>query len=115
MDEADVDRYLSRIGYEGGREPTLENIRQLQLQHNRSVPFENLNRHIGKEIVVDDLAILKTKVLDEKRGGYCFELNHLFFHLLRALGYQVKTHLARYVQSTQQYNPIISTGLTALC
>lgn len=95
MEGDDVERYLSRIGYDGGREPTLSNLRLLQLQHNRAVPFENLNRHLGRDIVVDDLAVLKAKVFEEKRGGYCFELNQLFFHLLRALGYDVSTHLAR--------------------
>eukprot|EP01031_Cornospumella_fuschlensis_P028845 gene28845-34814_t len=111
MDKADIERYLSRIGYEGGREPTLDTLRELQLQHNRAVPFENLNRHLGRDIFVNDLAVLKAKVFDEKRGGYCFELNQLFFHLLIALGFQVDTHLARILWEVP---PDQSTGLTHL-
>lgn len=84
----DIGQYLRRLGYEGPREPTLELLRGLHLRHLESVPFENLDIHSRRPIVVDEAAFFD-KVVRRHRGGFCYELNGLFAALLRALGYQV--------------------------
>eukprot|EP01039_Chlorochromonas_danica_P005041 gene5041-5534_t len=95
LSPGDIERYLACIGVEDRPQPTLEALRHLQLSHIQNIPFENLNIHISRPIIVHDLEVIKRKVFDEKRGGYCFELNQLFYHLLLSLGYQVTTHVAR--------------------
>lgn len=83
----DVDAYLSRIGYEGSREPNEQNLHRLVYCHQTSVPFESLDLSLWHHPLNLDTAHLYEKVVEHRRGGYCFELNGLFVCLLRALGY----------------------------
>lgn len=59
-----------------------------------AVPFENLDIHIGRTIVCDEARFLH-KIIAERRGGFCYELNGAFAALLRALGYEVTLLSAR--------------------
>lgn len=93
----DVGEYLQRLGYDGPREPTLETLRALHPRHLESVPFENLDVHAQRPIVLDEAAIFD-KVVRRRRGGFCYELNGVFAALLRALGFQV-TYLSGRVSS----------------
>jgi N-hydroxyarylamine O-acetyltransferase len=90
FDAATLDAYLDRLGWGGERPPapTLDNLRALHLAHLRVVPFENLSIHLGEPIVLDEAALV-SKVVDRRRGGFCYELNGAFAALLERLGYQV--------------------------
>ena len=80
--------YLSRIGAETPRAPTAEALRDLHAAHLRTVPFENLDIDRGVPIVLEQDRILK-KVVADRRGGFCYELNTAFHWLLTELGYRV--------------------------
>lgn len=99
MSEVDMDvpKYLSRIGFSGPTEPTLEVLRSLHASHLRSVPFENLTIHSGGRVRLD-LPLLYEKIVDQRRGGFCYEVNGLFSWLLRTLGFQL-TMLSAQVRS----------------
>jgi N-hydroxyarylamine O-acetyltransferase len=84
----DVDSYLRRIRYSGSLVPTIETLRELHVAHLLTVPFENLSIHSGQPIVLDDAALFE-KIVERRRGGFCYELNGLFAGLLRALGFDV--------------------------
>uniref|UniRef100_A0A8C3H792 arylamine N-acetyltransferase n=1 Tax=Chrysemys picta bellii TaxID=8478 RepID=A0A8C3H792_CHRPI len=84
----DVGAYLSRIGYQGPTEPTLETLRGLHRCHLFSVPFESLSVHCGEPITLA-LPLLYDKIVRRRRGGFCYENNGLFQWLLRALGFCV--------------------------
>lgn len=86
--------YLSRIGYSGPTVPTAETLRALHHAHLLAVAFENLDISLGRKIVVDEDAILR-KVVELRRGGFCYELNSAFAALLRALGFEVMLLSAR--------------------
>ncbi|GGY12012.1 arylamine N-acetyltransferase family protein [Streptomyces djakartensis] len=88
MDSAQVDAYLRRLGAEHPAWPTVDALRELQLRHLRTVPFENLSIHLGEEIVLEEKRLLD-KVVGARRGGFCYELNGSFGALLAALGYDV--------------------------
>lgn len=90
----DADAYLRRIGAERPAAPTAEALRGLQLAHLRSVPFENLSIHLGEDIELDEKALV-AKVVEGRRGGFCYELNGAFGALLAALGYDVTLLQAR--------------------
>ena len=92
----DLDSYLRRIGYSGPRSPTLATLRALQSHHPRAIPFENLDTLAGRAIRLD-LDSLQRKLVHGRRGGYCFEQNLLFKHVLAALGLQVTALAARVV------------------
>src|SRR5258708_13156169 len=84
----DVQDYLNRINYQGPLAPTAETLRQLQVAHLLTVPFENLSIHGREPIVLEDEALFQ-KIVNRRRGGFCYELNGLFAALLRALGFKV--------------------------
>jgi N-hydroxyarylamine O-acetyltransferase len=86
--------YLDRIGYSGSTDPSAETLRALHRAHMLAVPFENLDIHIGRKIVCDEARFLH-KIIAERRGGFCYELNGAFAALLRALGYEVTLLSAR--------------------
>jgi N-hydroxyarylamine O-acetyltransferase len=83
-----IEAYLKRINYNGPITPTPETLRDLQVAHLLTVPFENLSIHSGEPIVLDEDALF-TKIVEKKRGGFCYECNGLFAALLRALGFEV--------------------------
>lgn len=97
----DVNRYLARINLTGPFEPTAENLLTLQKAHLFSVPYENLDILANRPIVLDKDALYE-KIVLRRRGGYCFELNELFGHLLRALGYDVIDCFGRFLRGEKE-------------
>lgn len=90
----DLDAYCARIGYHGGREPSLATLREIQWRHISSIPFENLASLAGDPVPLD-LAALQAKMVRGRRGGYCFEHNLLYAAALQRLGYVVTGLAAR--------------------
>lgn len=99
-----TDAYLARIGYDGPRTPSAETLRALHVRHLLTVPFENLDIHWKRPIVVDEGRFLQ-KILDERRGGFCYELNGAFAALLRELGFDVTMLSARVISADGTYGP----------
>lgn len=86
--------YLSRIRYAGPIVPNAETLRSLHRAHMFAVPFENLDISLGRKIICDESRFLH-KIVEERRGGFCYELNGAFAALLRELGFQVTPLSAR--------------------
>ena len=82
-----VSDYLERIGYYGSTAPTLQTLIDLQRCHLYAVPFENL------ELLKDGFEpalsrdYLYDKIVRQRRGGVCHELNTSFYYLLTAMGF----------------------------
>ena len=92
-----IDRYLDWIRAPRAQPaPDAGALAALQRAHLRAVPFENLDISLGRPIQLDGPALVG-KVIDRRRGGYCYELNGLFAALLRGLGYSVTLVSARVV------------------
>ncbi|GAA1313226.1 arylamine N-acetyltransferase [Saccharothrix xinjiangensis] len=98
MDDRKIDTYLDRIG--ATRTAT---VAELHERHLRAVPFENLDIHLGEEIVLDEDRLVD-KIVHRRRGGFCYELNGAFAALLRALGHDVEP-LAAKVFADGAYGP----------
>lgn len=90
----DLDAYCQRVGYTGERTPTLATLRALQQCHLQHITFENLNPLLGKPVPLD-LASLERKLVQQRRGGYCFENNLFFMAVLTELGFTVRGITAR--------------------
>jgi N-hydroxyarylamine O-acetyltransferase len=90
----DLDAYLARIGYAGSRDASRDTLKALHLLHPQAIPFENIDPFLGRPVRLD-LASLQDKLITGGRGGYCFEHNLIFMHVLRALGFQVGGLAAR--------------------
>jgi len=92
----DLDAYADRIGYAGERTASLATLRALHLAHPQAIPFENLDPLLGITPALE-LPALASKLLHAGRGGYCFEHNVLFRHVLDAIGFRVTGLAARVV------------------
>lgn len=90
----DIAAYLARIGVIGPIDLTAETLRRLHLAHLYTVPFENLDISLGREIVCDEERFFH-KIVELQRGGFCYELNGAFAALLRQLGFRVTLLSAR--------------------
>ena len=84
----DIKSYLERIDYHGELEPTAETLRKLHRAHMLAVPFENLDIHLDRPIMLNDAALF-SKIVEHRRGGFCYEMNGLFAALLSGLGFRV--------------------------
>ena len=100
----DTNTYLTRLGLSGPLPPTSETLRHLHRRHLERVPFENLDIHLGRPIVLDE-AQLFDKIVRQRRGGFCYELNGLFAELLRALGFDVTLLSARVADQDGVFSP----------
>ena len=86
--------YLNRINAEEPDAPDLNFLNRLHSRHLYSIPFENLDIHRGKEIKLEESSLEK-KIISGNRGGYCYELNGMFFLLLKELGFHARMISAR--------------------
>lgn len=96
--------YLDRLNYTGPLEPTTGTLRALHQAHLLAVPFENLDIHLGRSIVPDETAFYH-KIVERRRGGFCYELNGLFAALLRELGFAVTLLSARVARKNGSFGP----------
>ena len=99
----DLDRCMKRIGYSGARTPNIDVLRDLQLAFLIHVPFENLDIHLGRKIVLSPEGIFE-KIVSKRRGGFCYECNILFSRLLTAIGFQV-AYLSARMLNGDEVNP----------
>jgi len=95
--------YLRRIGFVGDGVLDVPPIKkdyatlsELQYRHFLTVPYENLDilRNIPLSL---DTKKLYDKIVINKRGGYCFELNAIFNWLLCEIGFKTINYFARFL------------------
>lgn len=72
----DLSQYFDRIGYSGSLDPTIETMCALQRHQTLSVPFENLDVYLQYP-VDQNIERIFNKIVLNKRGGWCYELNGL--------------------------------------
>jgi N-hydroxyarylamine O-acetyltransferase len=94
IERLDLDAYLRRVGHDGDTAPTVETLAALHRAHLAAIPFENLDVVLGRGIAVD-LDSVQAKLVERRRGGYCYEHGVLFAAVLERLGYAVERMLAR--------------------
>lgn len=95
-EKIDVGDYLTRIKL-SRKTPSLLYLKELQKAHLLHIPFENLDIHYRNKITLNYSSIFE-KLIQNKRGGFCYELNGLFYHLLYHLGFNC------YLISAKVYN-----------
>ncbi|MGK2859590.1 MAG: arylamine N-acetyltransferase family protein [Thermoanaerobaculia bacterium] len=94
MNRDDIVAYLARLGWSIPTAPDLATLAALHEAHLLVVPFENLDIHAGREIVLEPDR-LHDKLVVRKRGGFCYELNGHFASLLAGLGFDLDMLSAR--------------------
>ncbi|MBS4099426.1 MAG: arylamine N-acetyltransferase [Sulfuricella sp.] len=86
--------YFARIGYDGDARADLATAEALMRCQLFSVPFENLDVQAGKVVSLVPEEIV-AKIVGQRRGGYCYEVNGLFAMALEALGVPYRMVAAR--------------------
>ena len=89
-----LDSYFERTNYKGSTAAGEGTLRDIHIAHTLNVPFENLDVFYRKPILLDGASLYK-KMVKERRGGYCFEMNGIFSLVLQEMGFKVTNLLAR--------------------
>lgn len=100
----DLPAYIARIQYAGELAPTFQTLRALHLAHATHIPFENLDVLLKRPVLLD-LDSVFAKLVEARRGGYCFEQNALFAAVLEALGFRLARLAARVRSGAAQVRP----------
>ncbi|MFC7421341.1 arylamine N-acetyltransferase [Iodobacter arcticus] len=103
LSDKEIEQYLGRINYSGSIAVDLATLTTLHQAHMRHIPFENLDIHLNIPIDLS-LPALFTKVILKRRGGFCYELNYLFFALLSSIGFSTQLISAQ-VFNGKSYGP----------
>ena len=84
----ELSAYLDRIGYRGRPQPNLATLRALHRAHLLAIPYENLDVMLGRPVSIAPPAAY-AKLVEGRRGGWCYEMNGLFGWALEAIGFAV--------------------------
>lgn len=104
----DLQAYFDRIGLTGTVAPDREGLLAVQRAHRLAIPFENLDIPLGRGISLDPQWVFD-KLVTRRRGGYCFEQNQLFLRMLRHIGFEVRSLLARVWLMVEDVPPLTHT------
>ena len=113
LTEEQTEAYLKRIGCKRPLLLTRDTLNELVYAHQCTVPFENLTLFCQHEPIVLDTEILFEKIVTNRRGGYCFELNSLFVSLLTSLGFDVYSVMVRLQTRSEKLRPYMHRGCIA--
>jgi len=102
--DLNVNEYFKRIGYRGKTVANLATLRTIHRLHLLSVPFENLDIHFGTPIHLNTQSFFD-KIVKRNRGGFCYELNGLFYELLINLGFNVQMLSAKVASADGSWGP----------
>ena len=91
--------YMTRIDYTGDVKPDLATLTAIHRAHLLAIPYENLDIHRDCPLTVD-MSQIYEKIVTNKRGGWCFEMNGLLAWVLREIGFDV-TLLSSFVGRTE--------------
>jgi N-hydroxyarylamine O-acetyltransferase len=89
-----LQHYFQRIGYKGDAQADAATLTEIMRCQLFTVPFENLDVQAGKIVSLVPEHIVE-KIIDRRRGGYCYEVNGIFAMALRALGIPYRLIAAR--------------------
>lgn len=90
----DLNAYFERIRPAEVPAADANGLAIVQRAHRLAIPFENIDVVLGRGVSLDPDAVFD-KLVTRRRGGYCFEHNHLFLRALAAIGFEAHPLLAR--------------------
>lgn len=94
LDHHQLDAYLQRVGLTCVPPTNAAGLVELHHAQFFAIPFENFDVLSGRGIDLDPEMVFQ-KLVEDRRGGYCFELNGLMLRVLHTLGFDARPLLAR--------------------
>lgn len=105
----DLQGYLDRIGFAGRPRVDLDTLRAMHRGHLLAIPYENLDVQLGRRVGFDIDAIYD-KLVNRRRGGWCYEMNGLFAWALETIGFPI-TRLAAGVMRAERGDAALGNHL----
>jgi N-hydroxyarylamine O-acetyltransferase len=103
---ADIaDAYIRALDLQRG-DPDLAFLSEITRRHAAQFAFSSVGPMLGDNLPLD-IESLYRRIVEKRRGGYCFEQNGLLYAMLEQLGFNVSLYLGRVI-----YNQDIHPGLT---
>lgn len=99
-----VQRYLARINFSGPLKADVKTLKALHLHHLLNVPFEDIDIHFRRQFDLKPGNVYD-KIVNRKRGGFCYEVNSLFNELLRSAGFKTKIISGKVISDAGQPGP----------
>jgi len=99
-----VEQYLARIKFTGTPAPDLSTLKALHKQHLLHIPFEDLDIHYKRFFDLEPGNVYN-KVVNNNRGGFCYEVNSLFNELLIEVGFKTTIIPGRVITDTGETGP----------
>jgi N-hydroxyarylamine O-acetyltransferase len=84
----ELSAYLRRIRFDGSVRSDLATLRAIHRAHQYAIPFENLDVLLRRPVVLDVEANYD-KIVCQRRGGWCYELNGVMGWALKEIGFEV--------------------------
>lgn len=96
-------KIFERIGLEYSNEYKKDAglIADIQYGFQTNIPYENLDIIRRKPLSLD-YGDLYEKIVVNRRGGYCFEINGFLAEVYRSLGFNVVEYMARYLRGESE-------------
>ena len=89
-----VEAYLQRLSLDIELKNDFLTLQTLHRAQAFNIAFENFNVQLERPIPLDKDSLFQKLIID-KRGGYCYELNILFYFLLKEIGFEVTPLIGR--------------------
>ena len=83
-----IQDYLDRIGVRLPVPRNLDGLRMLHRAHLYAIPYENLDVQLGRPVTIE-IGPIYEKIVDHRRGGWCYEMNGLLGWALSEVGFCV--------------------------
>jgi N-hydroxyarylamine O-acetyltransferase len=84
----ELSAYLNRIRFDGSVRPDLATLRAIHRAHQYAIPFENLDVLLHRPVDLD-LEANYDKIVRQRRGGWCYEMNGVLGWALKEIGFEV--------------------------
>lgn len=84
----DLQAYLARIGIDDSPAVDFETLAKVHEHHLCAIPYENLDVQLEQPLDFDIERIFN-KLVNQRRGGWCYEMNGLLGWALTEIGFEV--------------------------
>lgn len=84
----DLDAYFARIGWSGPVAADRATLNAIAAHHPAAIAFENLDPYLDRPVDLGPETLV-AKLIQGRRGGYCFEQNGLLRLVLERIGFTV--------------------------
>ncbi len=106
----DTSSYLQRIDFSGTADNSLATLEKIHQLHPRAIAFENINSFLAERVSLQPDAVFE-KLVNQGRGGYCFEQNLMLGSILKQLGFRVTEHAARVIWRSPEKTEMARTHM----